>query len=136
MFLRKQAVGLLAIVGLAMTCGGCLLLAAGAGVGAGVGTAQYVRGELSQAYAAPIDNAWEATLAAVSEMKMKPTEKSIDNMDQNRWVKGKTEENRDFDIQLGAMSRDVTNIKIRIGTFGDEAYSRKIQDVIGKYIKK
>ncbi len=136
MFFRLQKAGFLVLCGLALTSAGCVLLAAGAGVGAGVGAAQYVRGELSQAYAAPIDRAWEATLSALNEMKMKPTEKSIDNMDQNRWVKGKTEENREFHIQLVALAKDVTTVKIRIGTFGDEAYSRKIQDLIGKNLKK
>ena len=50
--IQKLACG--AILALALTSAGCVLLAAGAGVGAGVGAAQYVRGELSQAYAAPI----------------------------------------------------------------------------------
>jgi hypothetical protein len=136
MFYYRQTIGVIAVLALALACSGCVLLAAGAGVGAGVGAAQYVRGELSQAYAAPMEKTWEATLAAVDELKMKPTEKSIDNMDQNRWVKGKTEANRDFEIQLVALAKDVTTVKIRIGTFGDEAYSRKAQEAIGKNLKR
>ncbi len=136
MFSRLQKSAFLFICILTMGCSGCVLLAAGAGVGAGVGATQYVRGVLTQTYAAPIDKAWDATIAAVNEMKMKPAEKSIDNMDQKRWIKGKTEENRDFEIQLVALSKEVTSVKVRIGMFGDEAYSRRLQELIGKNLKK
>ena len=115
---------------------GCALFAVGAGVAAGVGGAEYYRGELKQAYAAPMEKAWNASLAAVDELKMKTTEKSIDNMDQNRVIKGKIEEKKDFQIALEAMAKDVTMVKVRIGVFGDEEYSKKVQEVIAKNLKK
>ncbi len=131
-----KRIGLIFILGSGLASAGCVLLAAGAGVGAGVGAAQYVRGELSQAHAAPMEKTWEASLKAAEELNMKPAEKSIDNMDKNRWIKGKTEDNRDFQIHLEEMGKDVTMVRIRIGSFGDEAYSRKIQDLIAKNLKK
>jgi hypothetical protein len=126
---------LLLCIGMAGT--GCaLFVAAGAGAGAGVGAAQYIRGELKQAYAAPMEKAWNASLAAAHELKMKTMEKSIDNLDQNREIKGKTDEGKDFQIALEAMSKDVTMVKVRIGVFGDEAYSKRIQEVIANNLKK
>jgi hypothetical protein len=124
------------ILSAAATSAGCALFAAGAGVAAGVGAAEYVRGELKQAYAAPMEKAWNASLAAADEMKMKTTEKSIDNLDQNRVIKGKTEDGKDFQISLEALSKDVTTVKVRIGVFGDEAYSKKIQEAIAKNLTK
>ncbi len=119
------------------TSSGCaLFVVAGAGAAAGVGTAQYIRGELKQAYAAPMDKAWDASLAAVEEMKMKVTEKYIDNMDQNRVIKGETEGKKEFQISLEKMGPDVTMVKVRIGTFGDEAYSRQVQDLIARNLNK
>jgi len=116
---------------------GCaLFVVAGAGAAAGVGTAQYIGGELKQAYAAPLDKTWNASLAAVEELKMSPTEKYFDNLDQNRVIKGKTEEKKDFQIALEAMAKDVTMVKVRIGVFGDEDYSKKIQEAIAKNLKK
>jgi hypothetical protein len=115
---------------------GCALFAAGAGVAVGVGGAEYYRGELKQAYAAPLEKAWTASLAAVEEMKMKTTEKSIDNLDQNRVIKGSTEEGKDFQIALEALSKDVTMVKVRIGVFGDEAYSKKIQETVAQNLTK
>ena len=116
---------------------GCaLFIVAGAGAAAGVGTAQYISGELKQAYAAPMDKTWNASLAAVEELKMKTTEKYIDNLDQNRVIKGKIEEKKDFQIALEALAKDVTMVKVRIGVFGDEEYSKKVQEVIAKNLKK
>jgi hypothetical protein len=131
-----KGIWMLLILSAVLTSAGCALFAAGAGVAAGVGAAEYVLGELKQAYAAPMEKAWNASLAAAGEMKMKITEKSIDNLDQNRVIKGKTEDGKDFQISLEALSKDVTMAKVRIGVFGDEAYSKKIQEAIGKNLTK
>jgi len=131
-----KGIWMIIILSAATTSAGCALFAAGAGVAAGVGAAEYVRGELKQAYAAPMEKAWNASLAAAADMKMKTTEKSIDNLDQNRVIKGKTEDGKDFQISLEALSKDVTTVKVRIGVFGDEAYSKKIQEAIGKNLTK
>jgi hypothetical protein len=57
-------------------------------------------------------------------------------LDQNRVIKGSTEEGKDFQIALEALSKDVTMVKVRIGVFGDEAVSKKIQEVIAKDLTK
>ena len=120
-----------------MSSAGCaLFVAAGAGASMGIGAAEYIRGELKQAYAAPMEKAWNAALATADELKMKPAEKSMDNIDQNREIKGRTDEGRDFQISFEAMSKDVTMVKVRIGVFGDEAYSKKIQEKIAAHLKK
>ena len=134
-WLKRLAMGVVLSVLIAGT--GCaIFLAAGAGAGVGIGTAEYIRGELKQAYAAPMEKAWNASLTAAEELKMRTTEKSIDNLDQNRLIKGKTDEGKDFQIALEATSQEVTTVKIRIGLFGDEAYSKRIQDLIAKNLKK
>ncbi len=119
-----------------MASAGCALFAAGAGVAAGVGGAEYVNGELKQVYAAPMEKAWNACLATADELKMKTKEKWTDNLDKMRVMKGKTNEGKDFEIVLEAMSKDVTMVKVRIGVFGDEEKSKKIQEVIAKNLKK
>jgi hypothetical protein len=132
-----------------MKCGLCLwilagcimagcaaFVAGGIAVGAGVGAAEYIQGELKQPYAASMEKAWEASLAAAQSLNMKVAEKSIDNTDSKRTIKGKTEEGKDFQIVLEAMSPEVTMVKVRIGIFGDEAYSQKIQAAIAQKLKK
>jgi hypothetical protein len=116
---------------------GCgLFIAAGAGAAAGVGASEYIGGEMKQAYAAPMEKAWNAALAAADELKMKTTEKSIDNLDKNRVMKGRTYEGKDFEISLEALGKDVTMVKVRIGVFGDEKGSQSIHNTIAKNLKK
>ena len=115
-------------------CGLCIAVGAGAAVG--VGAAEYIGGELKQAYAAPMERTWNAVLQTADELKMKTTEKSIDNLDKNRVVKGRTYEGTDFEIALEALGKDVTMVKVRIGVFGDEKASKTIHDAIAKNLKK
>ncbi len=116
---------------------GCAaFIAAGAGAGVGIGAAEYIRGELKQVYAAPLERTWEAALATTKELKMSVTERSIEQGDRSRQIKGKTLEGKDFKITLEANSPEVTTVLVRIGVFGDEAYSRKIQEALAKNLKK
>ncbi|MGE5252902.1 MAG: DUF3568 family protein [Planctomycetaceae bacterium] len=117
-----------------MGCG--IFVAAGAGAAVGVGAAEYIGGEMKQAYAAPMEKTWEASLAAADELKMKTTEKSIDNLDQNRVLKGRTEEGKDFQVSLEKLGKDVTMVKVRVGLFGDEKASRAFQERIAKKLGK
>lgn len=132
-----KGIGVILILLAGMASTGCaLFIAAGAGAGVGVGTAEYIRGELKQIYAVPIESVWNASLAVATELKMITMEKSIDNLDQKRVIKGKTAEAKDFQIGLQALAKDVTMVKVRIGVFGDEAFSKKVQESIGKKLKK
>jgi len=131
-----NGIWMILILSAVVASAGCALFVAGAGVAVGVGGAEYYRGELKQAYAAPMEKAWNASLTTVDELKMKTTEKSIDNLDQNRVIKGSTKEGKDFQIALEALSKDVTMVKVRIGVFGDEVVSKKIQEGIAKDLTK
>lgn len=127
----------LIIVLLILGNAGCAaFIAAGAGAGVGIGAAEYIRGELKQVYAASMDKTWQASLAAIGQLKMSTTEKSLDQADRTRVIKGKTKEGKDFKITLEANSPEVTTVLVRIGVFGDEAYSRKIQEAIAQNLKK
>ncbi|MFH1757772.1 MAG: DUF3568 family protein [Pseudomonadota bacterium] len=132
----RRGVWIFLLLFIGMASMGCaVFLAAGAGAGVGIGAAEYIRGELKQSYAAPMEKTWQAALAAAEELKLRATEKSIDNLDQNRVIKGKTDEGRDFQIALEATSKGVTTAKVRLGVFGDEAYSKRIQELIAKNMK-
>ena len=131
----KQGIWIILLLFMATGGTGCgIFVAAGAAVG--VGAAEYIGGELKQAYAAPMEKTWNASLATTDELKMKATEKSIDTLDQNRVIKGKTEDGKDFQISLEAMGKDVTMVKVRIGLFGDEKASKTLHETIAKNLKK
>ncbi len=133
----KKGIWCLLLLFLGMSSTGCaLFVAAGAGAAVGVGASEYIGGELKQAYAAPMEKTWNASLAAVDQLNWKSTEKYIDNLDRNRVIKGKTLEGKDFQISLEAMAKDVTMAKVRIGIFGDESLSKKVQSAIAGNLKK
>ena len=134
--IRRWAIAWVSIFFLLSGSGCGILVAAGVGAGAAYGTMEYVKGELRQAYAASMEKTWNASLAAANTMKMKVVEKSIDNLDQNRVISGQTEDKTDFQITLEALGKDVTSVKVRIGFFGDEAYSKKVHDAIAQNLKK
>jgi hypothetical protein len=133
----KQGIWILLLLLMAGGGTGCgIFVVAGAGAAVGVGAAEYIGGELKQAYAAPMEKSWEASLAAADELKMTTTEKSIDNLDQNRVLKGRTEEGKDFQVSLEKLGKDVTMVKVRVGLFGDEKASRAIQERIAEKLGK
>ncbi len=133
----RVGIWVLLLLFLAMGGTGCgLFVAAGAGAAVGLGASEYIGGEMKQAYAAPMEKTWNAVLETTDELKMKTTEKSIDNLDKNRVVKGRTYEGKDFEIALEALGIDVTMVKVRVGVFGDEKSSKTIHDAIAKNLKK
>jgi hypothetical protein len=83
-----------------------------------------------------MEKVWKASEAVMVDKKMKATEKSIDNMDRNRVIKGKTREDKDFQISLEAKDKDVTVLKVRVGYFGDQDKSLEIVEAIEQKIKE
>lgn len=129
----KRGIWLILLLFIAAGGTGCaLFVAAGAGAAVGIGTAEYIGGELKQSYATPMEKTWNASIATTDELKMKTTEKFIDNLDQNRVIKGRTEDGKDFQISLERQGKDVTMVKVRIGLFGDEKSSKGVHEQIAK----
>jgi hypothetical protein len=129
---KMSGVGILLFLGgLVLGSGGCAVVGVGA-VGGAAATTVYLNGELYHAYSVPMEKAWKATEDEVAEMGMKVTEKYIDNMDRNRFIKGKMRDGRECEISLEAKAPDVTVVKVRVGIFGEEAYSQQIHDRIKK----
>jgi len=127
-------------IGIWTVLGGIILFGAGcvgiAVVGGTAATAVYLNGELSYAVSAPMEKVWKASEAVMADKEMKATEKSIDNPDRNRVIKGKTRENKDFQISLEGKDKDVTVIKVRVGYLGDQDKSLEIIEAIEKKIKE
>jgi len=123
--------GILLILGSMIFFGaGCGFFVGAAVVGGAAGTTVYLNGELQHAYSVPMEKAWKASEEVVAEKGMKVTEKYIDNMDRNRFIKGKMRDGQECQISLEAKAPDVTVVKVRVGFFGDEANSQQIHDQI------
>jgi hypothetical protein len=104
---------------------GCLAAAAvGGAAAAGAGTVAYIKGELKATEEATLDKTWEATVGAVDELNFLVINKLKDAVSAE--LEAKTADNKTVKIELKRVTANLTDISIRIGTFGDETLSRYI----------
>jgi hypothetical protein len=114
---------LLAVCPLVLT--GCLAAAAvGGAAAAGAGTVAYIKGELKATEEATLDKTWEATVGAADELNFLVINKLKDAVSAE--LEAKTADNKTVKIELKRVTENLTDISIRIGTFGDETLSRYI----------
>jgi uncharacterized lipoprotein len=116
----------LVLLALSLNLSGCAAaLLAGAAGGAAVGTAAYVEGEHSQVYNANPDRTWVATLAALKEMNIRVDNSNKDALGGN--IEAKRADGTDVKIKEEPVEGGKTQVKVRLGTFGDQAGSEAIQ---------
>ena len=103
---------------------GCILAAAGAGAGA----VAYVRGDLE----ANLDNEYQkvvdAAHTAVGDLEFARVSENKDAL--KAVLISRTAMDKKVEITITKSANHLTNIKIRIGIFGDEVMSRTILDKI------
>ena len=114
----------LVLAAVAALSNGCLLFVAAAGAGAGVGTYAYVSGELQATETVTLDKAWDASQAAMKDLSYSITEKQKDALQAKLVARGAGDKR--VEVKLEKKSETVTQIGIRVGTFGDETLSRQI----------
>lgn len=117
----------LGCVMLAMTSG-CILVAAGAGAAAGVGTFAYVRGELRATLDASLDRTWRATQAAMKDLKFAVVQEQKDALQAR--LTSRTAADKKISVKLLKLTNNTTEVRIRVGTFGDESLSHLILEKI------
>ena len=113
---------------LAVLQSGCVLFLVGAAAGAGAGTYAYVSGELKGSESVSLDKAWNASLAAMKDLEFPITTKSKDALQAE--VVARTSADKKIVVKLKKVSDKTTEIRVRVGTFGDETLSRMILDKI------
>jgi len=108
---------------------GCLAAAAvGAGAAAGAGTIAYISGELKSTEGYPFATVWAATVKAVDQLEFIVVNKVNDAISgQYECV---TADNKKVHINVNRVGDNITEIKIRVDTFGDETLSRYILNKI------
>ena len=113
---------------------GCLAAAAvGGGAVAGAGTIAYIRGELKSTEGYPFATVWAATVKAVEELEFIVINKVSDAVSGQYEVV--TAENKKVHINVQRVGDNITEIKIRVDTFGDETLSRFILNKIQSNIQ-
>ena len=103
---------------------GCALFVVGAVAAGGAGTWAYIKGEIKATEQVSLDKAWTATLDTMKDLEFPVTYKAKDALAGE--LKAVNSSGTTIQIYLKKLSDSSTEIRIRIGTFGDEPLSRTI----------
>jgi hypothetical protein len=113
--------------------GGCWLGLVAAGAGASVGTVTYVQGEHSQVHAGSLERVWSATTTALRQLQIQIDRTTRDGLG------GEIEAHRTdkvaVTVKVEPSGENATIVRIRIGTFGDQAESEVIQARIASLLQ-
>jgi Protein of unknown function (DUF3568) len=107
---------------------GCFLFVVGAGAAAGAGTVAYIKGELDATLPNNYNAVADASAKAIDEMHFALVSQSRDSA--GALVTARTVEDTRIMINVEVVDTNLTKVRIRVGTFGDEALSRSILDQI------
>lgn len=111
-----------------LTSNGCALLLFGGGAAAGVGTVAYVKGELETTVEIPFERAWSAAREAMEELEFIITKAEKDAL--SGMIVARGADDQKIVVHLEKPSEDLTEIRIRVGAFGDQTRSQLILDKI------
>jgi hypothetical protein len=112
---------------------GCALFVVGAAAGAGAGGYAWINGEIKTTEGASLDRTWNATLAAMKDLEFPVTDQAKDALEAN--LTARNASNTNISIKLKNLSSTSTEIRIRVGTFGDENLSRTILNKINSHLQ-
>lgn len=127
----KQVIVTPVIISFFLTSIGCTAALVAGGAAAGIGTYKYIKGELQSTEKVSLDEAYQATEKAMDDLELTITSKQKDAFDGEVIARRAT--GKKVTIKLKRRSDSVTEIKIRVGTFGDEYISKDILDTMKKY---
>ena len=113
---------------LIMNSGCAALLVGGA---AGAGSVAYYYGELKATEEVSMTRAWSATQKAMTDLGYSITDKGKDAFYAELVARGAGD--KKVKIKLESQTDTLTDIKIRVGMFGNESLSRRILDKIKKH---
>ena len=112
---------------------GCFLFVVGAAAGAGAAGYAWVDGEIKATEAASLNQTWDASLAAMKDLEFPVTDQAKDALQGD--LTARNANNTNIKIKLKYISNTSTEIRIRVGTFGDESLSRIILNKINNHLQ-
>ena len=111
---------------------GCFLFVVGAAAGAGAAGYAWVDGEVKTTEAAALNQTWDAAQAAMKDLQFPVTSQAKDALQGD--LEARNASNTNISIKLKYISNSSTEIRIRVGTFGDETLSRIILGKINSHL--
>jgi hypothetical protein len=126
---RLQLVALLCcfLIGLS-ACSKKWVAIGAAAAAVGAGAYYYVKGDLKRNYDAPMDKTWDATVKALEALQIKVESKQNDAL--TGVINGKLADGKSYTVNVKRLGDNLTEVAIRIGTFGDRERAEAIHDKI------
>ncbi len=109
---------------------GCAALLIGGGAGAG--TVAYLKGELKSTEEASIDKTWQAAQETMKDLEFVITSKEKDTFSAK--LIAYRANDKKVEMYLRKASERTTEVKIRVGVFGDESLSLIILESLKKHL--
>ena len=125
--MQRTAIGLvmvLLLLFLSNGLGGCVLVAAGAGVGG----AAYALGDTEEILSATPDEVADATAKAFKALELKTISKSASRLDGE--IIARTSDDQKVAVRVKRQGDNASRASVRVGIFGDESRQRRILDEI------
>jgi uncharacterized lipoprotein len=126
---RLQLVALLCcfLIGLS-ACSKKWVAIGAAAAAVGAGAYYYVKGDLKRNYEAPMDKTWDATVKALEALQINVESKQNDAL--TGVINGKLADGKSYTVNVKRLGENLTEVAIRIGTFGDRERAEAIHDKI------
>jgi hypothetical protein len=126
---RLQLVALLCcfLIGLS-ACSKKWVAIGAAAAAVGAGAYYYVKGDLKRNYDAPMDKTWDATVKALEALQINVESKQNDAL--TGVINGKLADGKSYTVNVKRLGENLTEVAIRIGTFGDREKAEAIHDKI------
>lgn len=105
----------------------------GAGAGAGAGTVAYMRGEWVQSYPESFDRVWKAAQEAVADLHITLAEKR--ETADGGTIEGSRADGKSVVVRVSGLPGGLSEVRIRIGWFGDRDISSTISNEIALRLK-
>jgi len=136
--MRTRRLALVVVALLAPLGGGCLFVAAGAAVGAGVGGYWVLTHRLYRDYPREMPQTTVAVRAALADLRFPPA--AEETKDDTLTMETRAPDGSKISIEMRTISGRVpadgttTRVGIHVGAFGDEATSARIHDTIARQL--
>jgi hypothetical protein len=117
--LRVKLAGLL--LGLLFTASCVPMLLMGAGGAAAIGTYKWIEGTMEKDYPRPMEETWNATLAAARTLNLRIASQQYGALESK--IEAVQPPDTNVKVQLIARPNQITTVKIRFGMMGNADYS-------------
>ena len=107
------------------TTSGCFAVAAGAGAGAAVA---YMRGDLDTTLNAGFEKSVQAANSAIIQLQFAKVSENKDAL--QAIIIARNAADKKIELRLDKLADDATKLKIRVGTFGDDALTQSVLEKV------